>query len=65
MKLVDFLNDEYVEHAHYTNIRGIPSMVDGLKNASRKCVWTMMSIPSGKRMRVDIMSNKVIVVLSI
>ena len=60
MKIVDFLDQEYVNHASYTTIRGIPSFIDGLKNASRKCVWTMMTIPEGKRNRVDMFSNKVI-----
>ena len=34
-----FFNNEYVNYASYDNIRKIPSLVDGQKNAARKILW--------------------------
>lgn len=35
----DFFNTEYCNYASYDNIRKIPSLVDGQKNAARKILW--------------------------
>ena len=43
MTITDFLNNELVDYAKYSTIRAIPSYIDGLKNSSRKIIYTALS----------------------
>lgn len=39
---INFFEDEYVDQASYDNLRKIASCIDGLKNASRKVICTVL-----------------------
>lgn len=39
---INFFEDEYVDQASYDNLRKIASCIDGLKNASRKVICTIL-----------------------
>lgn len=43
MTVSDFLNYELVDYASYSTMRQIASLVDGLKNSSRKVIYTMQT----------------------
>lgn len=39
---VDFFKEDYVDQASYDNLRKIASCIDGLKNANRKVIYTIL-----------------------
>lgn len=42
INLVHFFDNDYVDQASYDNLRKIASCIDGLKNASRKVIYTIL-----------------------
>jgi len=38
----DFINKELILFSNYSNIRSIPSVIDGLKPGQRKILFTML-----------------------
>ena len=59
MKIKEFFNSSYVNFGSYDNIRKISNFCDGLKNASRKVIYTFLQKDIKKATRVDIASNLV------
>lgn len=58
----DFFNTEYCNYASYDNIRKIPSLVDGQKNAARKILWYLFQKninTSAKEVKVSQLDSKV------
>lgn len=42
MKIKTFIDEEFKQFSIYDNVRSIPSIADGLKNAQRKAVYALM-----------------------
>lgn len=55
----DFFNTEYVNYASYDNIRKIPSLVDGQKNAARKILWYALKKNLKNEVKVSQLDSKV------
>ncbi len=55
----DFFNTEYVNYASYDNIRKIPSLIDGQKNASRKAIWYSLIKNLKSEVKVSQLDSKV------
>ena len=55
----DFFNNEYVNYASYDNIRKIPSLVDGQKNAARKILWYSFKKNLKNEIKVSQLDSKV------
>ena len=58
-KTTDFFNNEYVNFASYDNIRKIASLVDGQKNAARKCLWYSFTKNLKNEIKVSQLDSKV------
>lgn len=58
MKVEDFLNEKLVNYASYDNIRSISSCIDGLKNASRKILYTVHEKKIKEKIKVSQLSSK-------
>jgi len=58
MKLTDFFNTDYVDHASYDNLRKIASVVDGQKNAARKVLYTIMNKNIHEEIKVSQLDSK-------
>lgn len=58
IKIQDLLNKELVNYASYDNIRKIGSAIDGLKNASRKVIFTVLEKKIKEKTKVLQLSNK-------
>ncbi len=54
----DLLNNQLVNYASYDNIRKIGSAIDGLKNAARKVVFTVLEKKIKEKTKVLQLSNK-------
>lgn len=55
----DFFNTEYVNYASYDNVRKIPSLVDGQKNAARKILWYSLKKNLKNEIKVSQLDSKV------
>ena len=55
----EFFNTEYVNYASYDNIRKIPSLVDGQKNAARKVIWFSIQKSLKNEVKVSQLDSKV------
>lgn len=55
----DFFNNEYVNYASYDNIRKIPSLIDGQKNAARKILWYTLKKNLTTELKVSQLDSKV------
>ena len=58
LKIQDLLNKQLVNYASYDNIRKIGSAIDGLKNASRKVIFTVLEKKIKEKTKVLQLSNK-------
>lgn len=58
MKVQEFLNTKLVNYASYDNIRSIGSCIDGLKNASRKILYTVHEKKIKEKTKVSQLSAK-------
>ena len=58
-KTTEFFNNDYVNFASYDNIRKIPSLIDGQKNASRKILWFALQKPLKTEIKVSQLDSKV------
>lgn len=58
MKITDFLNNDLVDYASYDNLRSIASYVDGLKNTSRKILYTVLKKNIKEEIKVSQLSSK-------
>ena len=58
-KASEFFKNEYVNYASYDNIRKIPSLVDGQKNAARKILWFSLNKPLKNELKVSQLDSKV------
>lgn len=58
MKITDFLNNDLVDYASYDNLRSIASYVDGLKNTSRKVLYTILKKNIKEEIKVSQLSSK-------
>ena len=59
MKLEDFLNTDLRDFASYSNIRMIASYADGLKNGSRKIIYTILEKNIKDPLKVSQLASKV------
>lgn len=59
MQLSNFFNSDFVDYASYDNLRKIGSCVDGLKNASRKVIFTVLEKNIKEPIKVSQLANKV------
>jgi DNA topoisomerase-2 len=59
MKISEFFNNDYVNHASYDNLRKIASVVDGQKNASRKILYTILEKNIKAEVKVSQLGSKV------
>jgi DNA topoisomerase-2 len=57
INIKQYLNDEVVDYASYTTLRQLTSIVDGLKNASRKVINTITK--TNGEVKVEILSGTV------
>ncbi len=55
----EFFESSYVNFASYDNIRKIPSLVDGQKNAARKVLWYTLSKNIKNEIKVSQLDSKV------
>ena len=55
----EFFNTEYCNYASYDNIRKIPSLVDGQKNAARKILWYSLTKNLKTEVKVSQLDSKV------
>lgn len=55
---VRFFEQDYVNQASYDNLRKIASLVDGLKNASRKVIYTVLDKKITELTKVSQLSSK-------
>lgn len=55
----DFFNNEYVNYASYDNVRKIPSLVDGQKNAARKTLWYTFKTKLKNEIKLSQLDSKV------
>jgi len=60
MTIEKFLDEEVVDFASYSTLRAIGSAIDGLKNASRKVVFSLGTLPN-KETKVSILSGLVMI----
>lgn len=58
MILEEFLNTDLRDYASYSTVRQIASYVDGLKNGSRKVVFTLLEKKIKEKLKVLQLSNK-------
>lgn len=58
INIQDFLNKELVNYASYDNLRKIGSCIDGLKNASRKVMFTIHEKKIKEKVKVSQLSAK-------
>lgn len=58
INIQDFLNHELVNYASYDNLRKIASCIDGLKNASRKVMFTIHEKKIKEKVKVSQLSAK-------
>jgi len=56
----EFFSVEMPSYGNYANLRSIASYVDGLKNASRKVIHTVINKNINKKQRLDITANEVV-----
>lgn len=59
MKVTEFFNTDFVSYGSYDNLRKIASYVDGLKNASRKVVYTVLEKNIKDEVKVSQLNSKV------
>lgn len=59
MQLSNFFNSDFVDYASYDNLRKIGSCIDGLKNASRKVIFTVLEKNIKEPIKVSQLANKV------
>ncbi len=59
MQLSYFFNSDFVDYASYDNLRKIGSCIDGLKNASRKVIFTVLEKNIKEPIKVSQLANKV------
>ena len=55
----EFFNNDYVNQASYDNLRKISSVIDGLKNSSRKVIYTALNKLSEKPMKLNQLAAEV------
>lgn len=60
MKIKEFIEGDFVDYSSYSTLRTIPSYIDGLKNSSRKILFTFLEKNIKEKTRVDIASNLVV-----
>lgn len=58
IEVSDFFNLDYVDQASYDNLRKIASCIDGLKNSSRKVVYTVLEKNIYDLVKVSQLSSK-------
>ena len=58
MKIRELLNNRLVDYASYDNLRKIASCIDGLKNASRKVMYTVHEKKIKEKTKVLQLANK-------
>lgn len=58
-KTSHFFNNDYVDYASYDNIRKIPSLCDGQKNAARKILWYVFNKKIKNEIKVSQLDSKV------
>lgn len=59
MQLSNFFNSDFADYASYDNLRKIGSCIDGLKNASRKGIFTVLEKNIKEPIKVSQLANKV------
>ena len=60
MEISKFLNDQYADSALYINYRSTASFIDGLKNSTRKIVYTIKKQNIKNQMKVSALGSKVV-----
>ncbi len=55
----EFFQNDYVDYASYDNIRKIPSLIDGQKNAARKILWYSLQKNLKNEIKVSQLDSKV------
>ena len=60
MNVSKFLNEQYSDSALYINYRSTPSYIDGLKNSTRKVVYTVKKQNIKSQMKVSALGSKVV-----
>lgn len=60
MNVSNFLNEQYSDSALYINYRSTPSYIDGLKNSTRKVVYTVKKQNIKSQMKVSALGSKVV-----
>lgn len=58
IKIDEFLNNDLCDYASYDNLRKIASCIDGLKNASRKVIFTVLEKNIKEKTKVLQLANK-------
>lgn len=58
IKIDEFLNSDVCDYASYDNLRKIASCIDGLKNASRKVIFTVLEKNIKEKTKVLQLANK-------
>jgi len=58
MKISTFYNTDFVDYGSYDNLRKIASVMDGLKNSSRKIIETVIRLNIKNELKVSQLSNK-------
>lgn len=58
MKIQEFLNTDLCDYGTYSTVRQIASYIDGLKNSSRKVVFTLLEQKITNKLKVLQLSNK-------
>lgn len=58
IKIDEFLNSDVCDYASYDNLRKIGSCIDGLKNASRKVIFTVLEKNIKEKTKVLQLANK-------
>lgn len=58
IKIDEFLNTDLCDYASYDNLRKIGSCIDGLKNASRKVIFTVLEKNIKAKIKVLQLANK-------
>lgn len=58
IKIDEFLNSDLCDYASYDNLRKIASCIDGLKNASRKVIFTVLEKNIKEKTKVLQLANK-------
>lgn len=60
MNISKFLNEQYSDSALYINYRSTPSYIDGLKNSTRKVVYTVKKQNIKSQIKVSALGSKVV-----